>query len=90
MEYQLEYLVKLHPNQSGILSSANKLYQHRSWTGFLIDSISFVEERGGLRAVQADVNRQREQYSQTYDAEDVARIELMVRGLAEQNQSFRH
>ena len=68
----------------------NKLYQHRSWTGFLIDSISFVEERGGLRAVQADVNRQREQYSQTDDAEDVARIELMVRKLAEQNQSFRH
>ena len=26
----------------------NKLYQHRSWTGFLIDSISFVEERGGI------------------------------------------
>jgi 8-oxo-dGTP diphosphatase len=66
----------------------NKLYQHRSWTGFLIDRISFVEERGGLRAVQADVNRQREQYSQTDDAEDVARIELMVRKLAEQSQSF--
>ena len=66
----------------------NKLYQHRSWTGFLIDSISFVEERGGLRAVQADVNRQREQYSQTDDAEDVARIELMVRELAVQNRSF--
>ena len=44
MEYQLEYLAKLHPNQSGILSSANRIYQHRSWTGFLMGSISFVEE----------------------------------------------
>ena len=41
-----------------------------------------------MRAVQADVNRQREQYSQTDDAEDVARIELMVRELAVQNRSF--
>ncbi len=38
--------------------------------------------------MQADVNRLREQYSQTDDAEDVARIELIVRELAVQNQSF--
>lgn len=66
---------------------ANMLYQHRSWTGFCIDQIHFVEENGGLRATHAEVNREREQYSETDDRADVARICSMVRSLAHLDRS---
>lgn len=62
------------------------LYQHRSWTGYCIDQIHFVEHAGGLRATHAEVNRDPEQYSNTDDAEDIRRIEEMVRSLAKHNQ----
>ncbi|MEE3508525.1 NUDIX domain-containing protein [Pseudomonas sp. 10C3] len=64
----------------------NTLYQHRSWTGYCIDQIHFVTYAGGLRATHAEVNRDPEQYESTDDAEDLRRIEMMVRGLAELNQ----
>lgn len=60
----------------------NTLYQHRSWTGFCIDQVHFVPDGAGLRATHAEVNRDRGQYGNTNDAEDVARIEQMVRDLA--------
>ncbi|BAL23664.1 NUDIX domain-containing protein [Azoarcus sp. KH32C] len=60
----------------------NTLYQHRSWTGFCIDQVHFVPDGAGLRATHAKVNRDREQYGNTNDAEDVARIESLVRRLA--------
>lgn len=63
----------------------NTLYQHRSWTGFCIDRIHFVEHDGGLRATHAEVNRDPEQYGSTDDREDAQRIEQMVRDLAEFN-----
>ncbi|CAI8720690.1 MULTISPECIES: NUDIX hydrolase [Pseudomonas] len=62
------------------------LYQHRSWTGVLVDRIRFVDEADGIRAIQADVNRDQEQYSQMDDAQDIRRIESMVRNLASRNR----
>lgn len=59
----------------------NVLHNHRSWTGFCIDQIHFVPADAGLRATQAVVNRDREQYHETDDAADIRRIEIMVREL---------
>ncbi|MCY1515543.1 NUDIX domain protein [compost metagenome] len=64
----------------------NTLFQHRSWTGFCIDQIHFVGNGDGLRATHAEVNRDPAQYLCTDDAEDIRRIENMVRELAERNQ----
>lgn len=63
------------------------LNQHRSWTGYHIDRIHFVVDGEGLRAVRATVNRDVDQYSNTDDAEDVQRIESLVRSLAEHDLS---
>lgn len=59
------------------------LYQHRSWTGICIDEVHFITEGEGLRATHAKVNRDPEQYTETDDARDVARIAQMVRDLAD-------
>ncbi len=64
----------------------NVLYQHRSWTGFMIDQITFETTLTGLRAVSAVVNRDPRQYQQTDDAVDIRRIESMVRELAAHNR----
>lgn len=60
-------------------------YQHRSWTGHCIDQVHFVVDGDGLRATHAEVNRDPEQYGNNDDQEDVARIEMQVRSLAERN-----
>ncbi len=60
----------------------NTLYQHRSWSGILIDQIHFVEENDGLRATHAEVNRYTPHYGNKDDEEDRQRIADMVRQLA--------
>jgi ADP-ribose pyrophosphatase YjhB (NUDIX family) len=60
----------------------NTLYQHRSWTGVLIDQIHFVEDGNGLRATHAEVNRYTPDYSNKDDKEDRERIAQMVMELA--------
>lgn len=60
----------------------NVLYQHRSWTGFCIDKVHFEKDGEGLRATHAEVNRDPGQYGGVENAEDVRRIEAMVRELA--------
>jgi 8-oxo-dGTP diphosphatase len=60
----------------------NVLYQHRSWTGHCIDEIHFVELADGqFEAVYALVNRDPEQYGNTDDHEDQARISAMLNEL---------
>lgn len=61
----------------------NTLYQHRSWSGILIDQVHFVEEGDGLRATHAEVNRYTRHYENKDDEEDQQRITDMVRQLAE-------
>ncbi|WP_277962974.1 NUDIX hydrolase [Pseudomonas sp. RIT-To-2] len=65
----------------------NVLYQHRSWTGAMVDRIRFVEEGDGIRALEADVNRAPEQYARADDAADVRRIEMLVGLLAKRSLS---
>ncbi|MGZ8144008.1 MAG: hypothetical protein ACXW0L_06090, partial [Methylosarcina sp.] len=61
----------------------NTLYLHRSWTGYCIDQIHFVEEDDGLRATHAEVNRYSRQYENKDDTEDRERIITLVMHLAE-------
>lgn len=63
----------------------NVLYQHRSWTGHLIDQVFFEPAGSGLRATHAKVNRSPKQYSNTDDAYDITRIEEMVMDLVRMN-----
>ena len=62
----------------------NILYQHRSWSGYCIDVIEFVAEGNQLRAVNAKVNRDASQYTNTDDAEAVTRITEMLDWLYQQ------
>jgi hypothetical protein len=62
---------------------ANQLIQHRSWTGCCIDIISFEERNNRLVAINARVNRDPEQYSNTDDTEDIKRITDMLKHLYE-------
>lgn len=61
----------------------NTLYQHRSWSGTLIDQIHFVEDGDGLRATHAEVNRYTPHYANKDDEEDRRRIADMVLQLAQ-------
>lgn len=63
----------------------NVLYQHRSWTGHMIDQVFFEPTGNGLRATHAKVNRSPKQYSNTDDAYDIKRIEDMVMDLVRMN-----
>jgi len=54
------------------------LFLHRSWTGCCIYVIRFRAEEGSFRMIEADVNRDPEQYSETSDEKDVAMISYLV------------
>ena len=56
------------------------LFCHRSWTGFCIYQVHFERDSKSLRATQAEVNRDTEQYSNTDDAEDVEHIYSVIQG----------
>ena len=55
-----------------------KLYFHRSWTGYCIAIVTFVEEDGRGRMVQAEVNRDPEQYKVTSNRKDKELISYLV------------
>lgn len=48
----------------------NKLYLHRSWTGFCIYIVKFEKIEGGYAAVNAVVNRDSSQYTCENDEQD--------------------
>lgn len=54
--------------------SENKLYFHRSWTGFCVYVLEIEAARTGHMAVRALVNRDADQYSGTSDEEDRSMI----------------
>lgn len=56
----------------------NVLYQFRSWSGFCVDEISFKDEGGLLRVVSAKVNRNRDQYDNADNDQDIWRITEML------------
>lgn len=54
------------------------LYFHRSWTGHCVYIVRFVAESDSFRMIEADVNREPEQYKQTSDERDVAMISYLI------------
>jgi hypothetical protein len=51
---------------------------HRSWTGFCIYVVRFAKQDECYRMVEADVNRDPEQYRQTNDAYDAEMISYLI------------
>ncbi len=54
------------------------LFFHRSWTGFCLYVVRFVCDDNGATAVEADLNRDPEQYKNTDDQYDVEMIPYLV------------
>ena len=54
------------------------LYFHRSWTGFCVYVIRFERDGRSARMVEARVNRDSEQYSETSDSRDAALIDYLI------------
>lgn len=55
-----------------------KLYFHRSWTGYCIYIVRFEADLDGYRMVEADVNRNPEQYSRSSDSYDTEMINYLI------------
>lgn len=58
------------------------LYQHRSWTGYLIFVTPFTPDGAGLRATRTLVNQDPEQYGVTDERELRQSVEGLIRDLA--------
>lgn len=54
------------------------LFFHRSWTGFCIYVVHFAAAGDSYRMLEADVNRDPEQYSEASDERDVELISYLV------------
>ncbi len=54
------------------------LFFHRSWTGFSIYVVRFAVEGDSCRMIEADVNRDPEQYKETSDERDAKMISYLV------------
>jgi hypothetical protein len=54
------------------------LFFHRSWTGFCVYIVRFSPEGDGHRMVQADLNRDPEQYGGTSDEHDARMISYLI------------
>ncbi|OJF90781.1 hypothetical protein AX761_23005 [Rhizobium sp. 58] len=57
------------------------LHLHRSWTGFCIYQVRFLQDAQGWKAVSGKVNRNSEQYSETDDDADLRMIANLIDGL---------
>ena len=51
---------------------------HRSWTGYCVYIVHFTPEGDGYKMVQAEANREPEQYTETSDARDAAMISYLI------------
>ncbi len=56
----------------------NKLFFHRSWTGFCIYVVYFKEVDGTYKIFKADVNRNPEQYKETDDHTDAQIVTYLI------------
>ena len=54
------------------------LFFHRSWTGFCVYVVRFAKQDECYRMVEADVNRDPEQYRETSDARDAKMISYLI------------
>lgn len=68
---------------------SDTLFFHRSWTGYCIYIVRFALENGSYRMVEADVNRDPEQYGETNDDRDAKMISYLIDVLLlKQNADF--
>ncbi len=54
------------------------LFFHRSWTGFCIFIVRFVIQGDACRMVEADLNRDPDQYGETSDSRDARMISFLI------------
>ena len=54
------------------------LFFHRSWTGYCIYVVRFVAKADNFMMIEADVNRDPEQYNETNDENDIEMISCLV------------
>ena len=59
----------------------NRLFFHRSWTGYCIYMVQFSNIDGSCKMVEADVNRDSKQYSETSDKQDELMISYLIDAL---------
>ena len=58
--------------------SGDSLYFHRSWTGYCVYIVKFIEEGGKSTMFEAYVNRDPDQYSATNDVRDAKMISFLI------------
>ena len=56
----------------------NKLFCHRSWTGYCIYIVSFIKDGKNWKMVEVVVNRDNEQYGMTDDSYDIKMISWLI------------
>lgn len=56
----------------------DRLFFHRSWSGFCVYVVRFTNQGDCYRMVAADVNRDPEQYSEINDERDAAMISYLI------------
>lgn len=66
----------------------NKLYFHRSWTGYLVFIVSFKEFESGLRSDKIEINSNTEQFEVTDVKQTLIMVENMVANLIVKNQKI--
>ena len=56
----------------------DSLFFHRSWTGFCIYVVHFVNEHDSWQMIKAEVNRNPEQYTEKLDEKDAEMISYLI------------
>ncbi|MGH3382548.1 MAG: hypothetical protein ACRDP6_48255 [Actinoallomurus sp.] len=64
-----------------IFAEGNTLFMHRSWTGYGIYEVSFVEAGGGFVIAEGVVESDRDRYRSRSDELECVMVELMMRSL---------
>lgn len=67
----------------------DRLFLHRSWTGYCIFVAHFQAKDDGAILTHAEANRDPRQYGQTQEAEDVYQINNLIDGLMMYNRRRR-
>lgn len=66
------------------------LFFHRSWTGFCIYIVHFINEGSSCRMISADINREPAQYAGVSDERDAKLISYLVDLLLLQRERSSH
>ncbi|WP_433180673.1 hypothetical protein [Actinoallomurus sp. CA-150999] len=64
-----------------IFAEGDRLFMHRSWTGYGIYEVSFVGAEGGVRISAGVVESDRDRYRSRSDEFDGVMLELLIRSV---------